>query len=201
MTDDDLDRLAQKARAGDEDAAHRLVEELSPMVARLARRRASNAQPSDLEGHGRLAVLGALRNWDEEVPFSAFARLVVSRAISKADRDEGSGLGPKASPVRTVSADDVGREPTRGLAPPRPEAKPIGRPKTHSLLRPRELEVLDTAARSSGAKEIGGRLGISPETVEWHLHKVYRTLDVPCLHLALFKAHRLGLIRLPLDPQ
>ena len=45
-------------------------------------------------------------------------------------------------------------------------------------LSARELEVLASMVQGNSNKEIAQELGISPRTVEYHLHKVFRKLDV-----------------------
>ena len=65
-----------------------------------------------------------------------------------------------------------------------------------SVLTPRELEVLALLADGLTMQQIGRRLGISPRTVETHVSKLYRKLDVRSRVQAVSKAASLGLIDL-----
>lgn len=62
------------------------------------------------------------------------------------------------------------------------------------LLTNRELDVLELLAQRLRDKEIAGRLGISGETVKWHLRHVYEKLQVTDRRRAVAKATALGLL-------
>jgi PAS domain S-box-containing protein len=61
-------------------------------------------------------------------------------------------------------------------------------------LTPRELEVLQLAARGNSAAQIAERLTISPATVKTHFAHLYAKLEVPDRVAAVAKAVRSGLV-------
>ncbi|HOB97662.1 MAG TPA: helix-turn-helix transcriptional regulator [Verrucomicrobiota bacterium] len=48
----------------------------------------------------------------------------------------------------------------------------------HERLSPRETEVLEVLTRGMRYEEIASHLGISPRTVNTHLHRIYAKLHV-----------------------
>lgn len=63
-------------------------------------------------------------------------------------------------------------------------------------LHPRELEVLDLAARGRGNKEIGNQLCISERTVQTHLVNIFRKLEVKTRTEAIIRALKEGWLTL-----
>jgi len=63
-------------------------------------------------------------------------------------------------------------------------------------LTPREHEILVLLSRGLTMQQIATRLGISPRTVETHVGKLYRKLDVRTRVQAVSRAVSLGLIEL-----
>ena len=63
-------------------------------------------------------------------------------------------------------------------------------------LTPREREILELLAEGFTMQQIGRRLGISPRTVETHVAKLYRKLEVRTRVQAVSRAAALGLIEL-----
>jgi DNA-binding NarL/FixJ family response regulator len=63
-------------------------------------------------------------------------------------------------------------------------------------LTPREREILELLAEGLTMGQIGRRLSISPRTVETHVAKLYRKLEVRTRVQAIAKAASLGLIQL-----
>jgi DNA-binding CsgD family transcriptional regulator len=64
-------------------------------------------------------------------------------------------------------------------------------------LTPRQREVLTYLATWLTCAEIGGRLGITPNTVKSHASAVYRKLGVPDRRTAVAKGRQLGLVGPP----
>ena len=74
-------------------------------------------------------------------------------------------------------------------------------PAAHEQLTPQELQVSLAAAEGLTNKEIGARLFLSPKTVEFHLSRAYRKLDVNSrVELARLLASQPGVVE-PLSAQ
>jgi DNA-binding CsgD family transcriptional regulator len=67
-------------------------------------------------------------------------------------------------------------------------------------LTDRELAVLDLAADGLITAAIARRLGISPRTVGKHLEQAYRKLGANDRVSAVLRAHSLGLVPFPAEP-
>jgi DNA-binding NarL/FixJ family response regulator len=65
-----------------------------------------------------------------------------------------------------------------------------------ATLTPRERQILELLAEGFTMQQIGRRLGISPRTVETHVAKLYRKLEVRTRVQAVSRAAALGLIEL-----
>jgi DNA-binding NarL/FixJ family response regulator len=65
-----------------------------------------------------------------------------------------------------------------------------------ATLTPREREVLELLAEGLTMQQIGRRLTISPRTVETHVAKLYRKLEVRSRVQAIAKAASLGLLEI-----
>ncbi len=74
----------------------------------------------------------------------------------------------------------------------RPAATPVSRITTETLSE-RETEVLHLLALAMPNKRIARALGLSIETVKWHLRKIYKKLDVMGRDEAVARARDLGL--------
>jgi DNA-binding NarL/FixJ family response regulator len=62
-------------------------------------------------------------------------------------------------------------------------------------LTARELEILEAVARGLSNRAVGKELFLSDQTVKFHLHKIYRKLEVANRTEAAQTAYRLGLVR------
>ncbi|ESW68127.1 LuxR family transcriptional regulator [Mesorhizobium sp. LSJC277A00] len=86
-----------------------------------------------------------------------------------------------------------------GISTGKPGTKPSGRPKesdTGIKLSPREKECLMWTARGKSSWETGMILGISANTVNFHIKNIMTKLDAASRTVAAVKAIRLGLIAL-----
>jgi DNA-binding NarL/FixJ family response regulator len=125
-------------------------------------------------------------------------------------------LGVDGYLVKSTGLSDVGRSVARALAGERvvsPELEPVtvqelGRrvrqaregSEVRATLTAREHEILILLSEGSTIQQVAHRLGISPKTVETHVAKLYRKLDVRTRVQAVARAASLGLIELGRSP-
>lgn len=121
-------------------------------------------------------------------------------------------LGVDGYLVKATGLTEVGRSVARALSGERvvsPELEPVtvqelGRrarqaregTQVRSTLTSREHEILLLISEGATIQQVGHRLGISPKTVETHVAKLYRKLDVRTRVQAVARAAALGLIEL-----
>jgi DNA-binding NarL/FixJ family response regulator len=144
----------------------------------------------------------------------ALARVIVVLS----DRSDGATvlealrLGVDGYLVKATGLSDVGRSIARILAGERvvsPELGPVtvqelGRrvrraregTVVRAALTAREHQILVLLSEGATIQQVAHRLGISPKTVETHVAKLYRKLDVRTRVQAVSKAASLGLIEL-----
>lgn len=82
-----------------------------------------------------------------------------------------AGLGP-------LTAGDLG-------AARRPPVSPASRDGSMLELSEREAQIFERLLLALPNKEIARELGLSPETVKWHLHNIYAKLGVPTRYAAI----------------
>ena len=66
-------------------------------------------------------------------------------------------------------------------------------------LRTREQSIIALVGNGCSNKEIGRELGITPETVKFHLKRIFRKLEVRRRAEAVVQAHSRGLLTARLD--
>ncbi|MFN8232093.1 MAG: response regulator transcription factor [Actinomycetota bacterium] len=146
----------------------------------------------------------------------ARAIVVLSERADGSTVLEALRLGVDGYLVKSTGLSDVGRSVARTLAGERvvsPELEPVtvqelGRrvrqaregTEVRATLTPREHEILILLSEGSTIQQVAHRLGISPKTVETHVAKLYRKLDVRTRVQAVARAASLGLIELGRAP-
>jgi DNA-binding NarL/FixJ family response regulator len=145
-------------------------------------------------------------------------RLLVEIVVVLTDRTDGPTvmealrLGVEGYLVKSSALPTVGRQIRRVLDGERvisPEVQRIAvkelgafarmareGSEVRATLTPREHEVLMLISRGLTMRQMANRLGISPRTVETHMAKLYRKLDVRTRVQAVSRAVSLGLIEL-----
>ena len=108
MLDDDPGELAARAADGDAAARERLVEQMRPMVAGLARRFTGAATRADLEQAGMVGVLSAVDGFDPSrgVAFGSYASSFVVGEMARCARESASGVRVPRSLIDDVRAVD-----------------------------------------------------------------------------------------------
>jgi RNA polymerase sigma-B factor len=94
VLDDDPAELAGRAADGDATARERLVEQMRPMVAGLARRFTGAATRADLEQAGVVGVLTAVEGFDPSrgVAFPSYASSFVVGEMARCARESATGV-------------------------------------------------------------------------------------------------------------
>lgn len=145
-------------------------------------------------------------------------RELAGAIVILSDRTDGAAvlgalrMGVEGYLVRSAALSRVGRYVTRVLAgehviSPEVERVAVGElgrfarlaregSEMRASLTPREHEVLVLISRGLTMRQMATRLGISPRTVETHVAKLYRKLDVRSRVQAVSRAATLGLIEL-----
>ena len=108
MLDDDPAELAGRAAEGDAAARERLVEQMRPMVAGLARRFTGAATRADLEQAGMVGVLTAVEGFDQSrgVAFASYASSFVVGEMARCARESATGVRVPRSLVDDIRAVD-----------------------------------------------------------------------------------------------
>jgi LuxR family maltose regulon positive regulatory protein len=101
----------------------------------------------------------------------------------------GDGFEPFAASVIAAIEAERGQPLCRPSQAPLPADEP-----SMTDLTARELAILKLAAAGNMNVEIGNRLGLTPGTVKWYLHKTYRKLGCQRRTKAIDVGRRLGLI-------
>jgi DNA-binding NarL/FixJ family response regulator len=128
------------------------------------------------------AVLGALRMGVEGYLVRSSALSMVGRQVSRVLAGE-RVISPE---IERVAVGELGR-----FARMAREGSEM-----RASLTPREHEILLLISRGLTMRQMATRLGISPRTVETHVAKLYRKLDVHTRVQAVSRAATLGLIDL-----
>jgi len=74
---------------------------------------------------------------------------------------------------------------------------PRAAPEPERPLTARQVEILAWVQEGKTAWEIGRILGLSSRSVDSHLRRIYRKLDVGTRMQAVFRAQRLGVLQPP----
>jgi DNA-binding NarL/FixJ family response regulator len=108
---------------------------------------------------------------------TARARFELARLLASTARPEAADVGSRA--FAELESLGAAREADEAAALLRElGVKTKAGPRATGLLTQRELEVLRLLAEGLTNTEIAGRLYISPKTVEHHVARIYRKLDV-----------------------
>lgn len=185
--------------AGEDDEAEAAAGELSEIAGRYAtpvlRAEAAQATGRVLLRRGEAAgavepLTEALTGWQElgALYDETRARLLLAEAFAALGDAEGAGMQRTAarSVLEALGATQ---------APERPGAMEEPEPAGHTILSPREAEVLRLAATGITNKEIGERLRLSTRTVDRHVSNILAKLGVPSRAAATAYAYEHDLLR------
>lgn len=104
------------------------------------------------------------------------------------------GHGAPAHPASPASPAQASREEAAAWRRPALDESAAALPHTWESLTAKELEILHLLARSYSNKEIAQVLGVSAETIKWHLKGLYGKLDASSRKHAVTRARTLGMI-------
>ncbi len=128
------------------------------------------------------AVIGALRLGVEGYLVKASALATVGPQIRRVLAGE-RVISPEVEQIAVAELGRFARSAREGS-------------EVRASLTPREYEILLLASRGLTMRQMATRLGISPRTVETHMAKLYRKLEVRTRVQAVSRAVSLGLIEL-----
>ena len=121
-----------------------------------------------------------------------------ARVRQRVTEDTGSGVTVVGEYATVADARASGVEADAYLMaadPPRPRAEPVDRAAVDALT-PREIEVLQLLSVGLPNKAIAARLGISDETVKFHLSAIFGKLGATNRTDAVKQALRRGMVEL-----
>ena len=162
---EDTMTLLRAARAGDREAAGRMIEENAGLIWSIARRYfGRGVEPDDLYQLGCLGFLKAIEGFDEEygTRFSTYAVPKISGEIRRFLRDDGTvkvsrGIKERGAVVRAARKtleQTLGREPT------------VSELSAHTGITPEDIAVAETAAiPAESLQQPAGEDGFSLEHV------------------------------------
>ena len=119
--------------------------------------------------------------------------LSLNRSAPLGGRNGFAGLASSVPPTLIVKLSQR-LAPAVDLRPVSPVPAATAVPASSRDLTARELDVLQGVAAGCSNKVIARQLGLTPETVKWHLKNIMRKLDVKSRHEAVLHANERGLL-------
>ena len=173
--------LVARAKAGETAASDELMERYKGYVRALAHARfLIGGDTDDLIQEGMIGLIKAIRDYDPEkgASFKTFATLCIVRQQSSAI--EAAGRLKNGPLNASVSFDDVEWETAfRIMKDPSPEEIILDQEETRELkgrieeaLSPFERQVLEMYLQDMGYREIAGKLGRSPKTIDNAIRRI-----------------------------
>jgi two-component system NarL family response regulator len=148
-----------------------------------------------LPGMGGTRAIESIRREDPNARIIALTTYGTDEDIHRALQAGAASLLLKDSLsselIRTIRAVHRGERPL-----PADVASRLAARASHPDLSPREVEVLELLVQGSRNKEIGDRLGITRETVQSHMKRLYAKLDVHDRTAAVMVALSRGIVGL-----